>query len=199
MAIKRLVIDGFGQVELNNVAFRRDGRIEAQCAPYVGTKESPADFAGKKVENGMIVVVNKALNRIELPSSANAELPHALVYSTEHMYDERARALKNFALNSVKDFFPRVGYFAKGDCWTSNTICYDDTDIDDSEDTEVNEAVLAVLDAWETTPVYGCPDACGAIKVSTTKPNSGLILKVVKSYTMPDGTYGAKFQVIACD
>ena len=28
----RMVIDGYGQVELNNVAFRRDGRIEAQCA-----------------------------------------------------------------------------------------------------------------------------------------------------------------------
>ena len=32
MAIKRMVIDGYGQVELNQVAFRRDGRIEAQCA-----------------------------------------------------------------------------------------------------------------------------------------------------------------------
>ena len=29
----RLAISGFGQVELNNAAFRRDGRIEAQCAP----------------------------------------------------------------------------------------------------------------------------------------------------------------------
>lgn len=33
MATKRFIIDGFGQVELNNVAFRRDGRIETQCAP----------------------------------------------------------------------------------------------------------------------------------------------------------------------
>ena len=33
MANKRYVIDGYGQVELNNCAFRRDGRIEAQCAP----------------------------------------------------------------------------------------------------------------------------------------------------------------------
>ena len=28
----RLSKTGYGQVELNNVAFRRDGRIEAQCA-----------------------------------------------------------------------------------------------------------------------------------------------------------------------
>ena len=30
MADKRLVIDGFGQIELNQVSFRRDGRVEAQ-------------------------------------------------------------------------------------------------------------------------------------------------------------------------
>ena len=32
MAFKRFTIDGYGQLELNNVAFRRDGRVEAQCA-----------------------------------------------------------------------------------------------------------------------------------------------------------------------
>ena len=52
MAIKRLTIDGFGQVELNNVAFRRDGRIEAQCAP------DTTDFATAKVENGMLLAVD---------------------------------------------------------------------------------------------------------------------------------------------
>jgi len=29
MALVRLVIDGYGQVELNQVAFRRDGRVAA--------------------------------------------------------------------------------------------------------------------------------------------------------------------------
>ena len=42
MAQKRLVIDGYGQLELNNVAFRRDGRIEAQCAL------STADFTDER-------------------------------------------------------------------------------------------------------------------------------------------------------
>ena len=31
MATKRFTIEGYGQIELNNVAFRRDGRIETQC------------------------------------------------------------------------------------------------------------------------------------------------------------------------
>ena len=48
MAIKRMVIDGYGQVELNQVAFRRDGRIEAQCAL------DPTDFAKVSSENGML-------------------------------------------------------------------------------------------------------------------------------------------------
>lgn len=34
MALKRFTIDGYGQIELNQCAFRRDGRIEAQCALY---------------------------------------------------------------------------------------------------------------------------------------------------------------------
>ena len=36
-----MLIDGFGQIELNQVAFRRDGRIEAQCAL------NPVDFEKK--------------------------------------------------------------------------------------------------------------------------------------------------------
>ncbi len=47
MALARLVIDGYGQCELNNAAFRRDGRIEAQCAL------DETDFADVPAENGM--------------------------------------------------------------------------------------------------------------------------------------------------
>ena len=61
MATKRLVIDGFGQVGLNNVAFRRDGRIVAQCAP------DATDFASIPVENGMILAVDEANRTVKLP------------------------------------------------------------------------------------------------------------------------------------
>ena len=47
MASTRLVIDGYGQIELNNVAFRRDGRIVAQCAL------DTVAFASVKAENGI--------------------------------------------------------------------------------------------------------------------------------------------------
>ena len=71
MATQRLVIDGYGQVELNNVAFRRDGRIEAQCAP------DPTDFESIPVENGMILAVDAANRVVKLP--VNDSLPLALV------------------------------------------------------------------------------------------------------------------------
>ena len=57
MALKRFICDGYGQLELNQVAFRRDGRIEAQCAL------SPVDFEKVPAENGMLLAVDN-INRI---------------------------------------------------------------------------------------------------------------------------------------
>ena len=48
MATKRLVISGYGQVELNNVAFRRDGRIEAQCQWAGSRSERESDGQGTR-------------------------------------------------------------------------------------------------------------------------------------------------------
>ena len=53
MALKRLVIDGYGQLEMNQVAYRRDGRIEAQCAL------DATDFKDVPAENGMLLAVDK--------------------------------------------------------------------------------------------------------------------------------------------
>ena len=59
----RMIIDGYGQVELNNVAFRRDGRIEAQCKP------DETDFSQAVVENGMLLAVdNVARTRRGMPA-----------------------------------------------------------------------------------------------------------------------------------
>lgn len=159
----RLVIDGFGQLELNQVAFRRDGRVEAQCEWGV---------PGKKCENGMIVSVDKEHNKIVAPT---ATLPLAIVYSAEHMYDERHNgSLKEFYLGvDGGDFLPRVGYLSVGDIFTTNTI------LDD-----VNLGTVCGVDATEF-----CLGAAG---------NTGTLkAKCVKVYTMPDGTPGYKFQVTA--
>ena len=112
----RLTIDGYGQVELNNVAFRRDGRIEAQCAL------STADFSPSvPAENGMILRVKKAEHEICFADASAPNQLYALHYSSEHMYDERKPGLKNFRL-VPGEFYPRVGYLAAGDLWTTNCV-----------------------------------------------------------------------------
>ena len=182
MATKRLVIDGFGQVELNNVAFRRDGRIVAQCAP------DTTDFASVPVENGMILAVDEANRTVKF--ATDNSLPLALVYSTEHMYDERTPGLKSFKLNGSNDFLPRLGYPAVGDKWHTNTICYSDTEY------STEELLITALKAYKTAAVYGKADATGAVCLTSTAPTAGLKLKVVEYGTMPDGQKGVKLQVL---
>ena len=68
MAFKRLPIDGYGQLELNNAAFRRDGRIEAQCA-------LSSDFSAKvPAENGMILAVDKGHKTVGFIKDENYQL-----------------------------------------------------------------------------------------------------------------------------
>lgn len=181
---KRLTIDGYGQLELNQVAFRRDGRIEAQCAL------DATDFASIPAENGMLLAVDRVNRVVKLPVSAVAAvMPIALNYTTEHMYDERANALKDFKLERGT-FLPRLGFLSVGDLFTTNCVGYDDGDF-------ANDAALeTALDAIASTPLYGGICDAGVINIDTTKPSAGPVLKVVEKTTMPDGTLGIKFQVL---
>ena len=184
MSFKRMTIDGFGQLELNNVAFRRDGRVEAQCAL------DATDFANVPAENGMLLAVDRVNRTVGF--ATDASLPIALNYTAEHMYDERANALKDFSL-PLGSFYPRLGYLSIGDLFTTNCIGYDDGNGGFADDTALDTALKAIA----TTPVYGGISAEGAIKVGTTKPQAGPVLKVVEYTTMPDGTKGIKFQVLS--
>lgn len=183
MAIKRFTIDGYGQIELNQVAFRRDGRIEAQCAL------DATDFASLPAENGMLLAVDRVNRTIKLPE-ASSDLPIALNYTTEHMYDERANALKDFKLDRGT-FLPRMGYLSVGDKWTSNTLSYDNSEFSD------DDALKTALAAYKTTPVYGGQDATfGCVLVSAAKPAEGPVLQVVEYTTMPDGQPAVMLQCI---
>ena len=183
MALQRLVIDGFGQLELNNAAFRRDGRVEAQC------ELDETDFASVPAENGMLLAVDKVNKTIKF--ATDASLPIAINYSAEHMYDDRANGLKDFSLKRG-EFYPRVGYLAVGDLYTTNCICYDPTEFDD------DDAFIEAAEDVKTTALYGGISANGAIAVSATKPQVGPVLAVTKATTMPDGTFAVQFQVYEC-
>lgn len=191
MAIKRLVIDGYGQIEINNCAFRRDGRIEAQCKPYAGTEAAPGDFYTDVVENGMLLMVD-TVNRLLRKPDATLTYPVALNYSTEHIYDERTPGLKNFYAKGTGDFLPRLGYLSVGDKFTENCISYDNTEWAD------DNAFKTAMGNVATTPIYAGVCADGSLLVSATKPTVGPVLRVIKKTTMPDGQFGLKFQVYEC-
>lgn len=181
MAFKRFVIDGYGQLELNNVAFRRDGRVEAQCAL------DDTDFASVPAENGMLLAVDRINRKVKFPKSAViATCPVALNYTAEHMYDERANALKDFKLEKGS-FYPRLGYLSVGDLFTTNCFGYDAAFADD-------DAVKAV--DLSSTAVYGGISDEGAILLVKSAPSDGPVLKVVEKTTMPDGQFAFKFQVL---
>lgn len=178
MAFTRFVIDGYGQLELNNVAFRRDGRVEAQCAL------DATDFADVPAENGMLLAVDRVNRKVKF--AEDDSLPIALNYTAEHMYDERANSLKDFKLE-IGTFYPRLGYLAVGDLFTTNCFGYDAAFADD-------DAVKAV--DLTTTDVFGGISEEGAILLVKTAPEEGPVLKAVEKTTMPDGQFAFKFQVL---
>lgn len=179
MAFTRLAIDGNGQIELNNVAFRRDGRIEAQCKLSVAA------------ENGMILAVDTAKREVRLPKAEGEDCPLAVVYTSEHIYSNKEVGLKNFI--NKKDSYPRMGYPAIHDIWTTNTIGYDS-----SEFTSNDKVVEAIKNAGKKA-LYGKVGAEGVVTLTATKPTSGLCFKVATGMgagSMPDGQVGVKLEVI---
>ena len=190
MALTRMEIDGYGQLELNNCAFRRDGRIEAQVAV------SSAGFSkNAPMENGMILAIDKA-NSVAKKATGKT-LPVALNYTAEHMYDERKDGLKDFSTAPTDDFLPRFGYLSVGETFTTNCVCFDiDASATDAEYSS-EDAALSAVASYKTSTLYGTDCSMGAILVTAQSSKiQNVKLKVVKDTTMPDGQKGIKFQVI---
>ena len=190
----RMTIDGFGQVELNNVAFRRDGRIEAQCA-----LDTAAFTENVPCENGMVLRVKKAEHKITFADASAENQLYALNYTTEHMYDERRPGLKNFSLSAQKnakgqDFYPRVGYLAAGDLWTTN--CVDFGDYAASSNNEEGR-MAAVVSALASGDVFAAVGTQGAVVLGSAAPSVGPVIQVIKKTTMPDGTDAFQLQVLS--
>ena len=191
MALDLLGKTGFGQLELNQVAFRRDGRIEAQC------KLDSTEFESAPAENGMLLAVNNITRTVTKADTDDIGInPIGLHYSTEHMYDDRASALKDFALE-LGSFLPRIGYLSVGDKFTTNLVGIDDDDTTGYASETVLTTALAAA-TLATTPVYGGvhDDAPGIITLSKATFATGPLFKVTKLTTMPDGQKAVQLQVL---
>ena len=189
MAIVKLAKDGYGQVELNNAAFRRDGRIEAQCA--LDTTDFPAD-GSVVAENGMLLAVDRVTRTVKLATATLAATQLiGLNYSAEHLYHPVHRGLKDFALTS-KDFLPRIGYFAAGDKFTTNTLCFDNGTYADLD------AIKDELEASEPAMIYAgiASDGSGYWQAVASKPQAGPVGQIIEVTTMPDGQPAVKIQVL---
>lgn len=163
---------GYGQIELNQCAFRRDGRIEAQC------KIEGADY----VENGMILAIDNTKHEVRYPAAG--DYMFGLNYTSEHMYDERLVGGLKYYKTDKDSFLPRLGYLAVGDKFTTNTVVYDDA-------ADITTMVYGYVKAGDN----------GYIRLSATKPNDAIegapLLRVIDAKaTMPNGAPAVKFQCI---
>ena len=162
---------GYGQIELNQCAFRRDGRIEAQC------KIEGADY----VENGMILAIDNTKREVRYPAAG--DYMFGLNYTSEHMYDERLVGGLKYYKTDKDSFLPRLGYLAVGDKFTTNTVVYDAADI--------TTMVYGYVKAGDN----------GYIRLSATEPDDTIagapLLRVIDAKaTMPNGAPAVKFQCI---
>ena len=164
---------GYGQIELNQCAFRRDGRIEAQCKIADGI-----DF----IENGGIFAIDNVKHEVGYPAAGSYMF--GLNYTSEHMYDERLAGGLKYYKTDKDSFLPRLGYLAVGDKFTTNTVIYD--------------SALTITNA-----VYGYVKAGdnAYIRLSATKPTDAIdgapLLRVIDAKaTMPNGAPAVKFQCI---
>ena len=163
---------GYGQIELNQCAFRRDGRIEAQC------KIEGADY----VENGMILAIDNTKHEVRYPAAG--DYMFGLNYTSEHMYDERLVGGLKYYKTDKDSFLPRLGYLAVGDKFTTNTVIYDDA-------ANITTMVYGYVKAGDN----------GYIRLSATKPEDAIagapLLRVIDAKaTMPNGAPAVKFQCI---
>ena len=163
---------GYGQIELNQCAFRRDGRIEAQC------KIEGADY----VENGMILAIDNTKHEVRYPAAS--DYMFGLNYTSEHMYDERLVGGLKYYKTDKDSFLPRLGYLAVGDKFTTNTVVYDET-------LTITNAVYGYVKAGDN----------GYIRLSATEPDDAIagapLLRVIDAKaTMPNGAPAVKFQCI---
>ena len=168
---KLIKANEYGQLELNQVAFRRDGRIIAQYAL------GDIDVA----ENGMLLAIDHVNKTVNKPAKADDNANVALNYTTEHMYDERlANGLKHFKLEKGT-FLPRLGLLATGDRFTTNTVEYEGA---------LNDLKAAVKGGT----IYGHVSTTGYITVDNKK--EGALLQAIEFTTMPDGSDAIKFVVL---
>ena len=180
---------GYGQVEPNHLSGIVTGQIYAQLPAHVkGTAQGSADSI-TQLEQGQFAKYDYAAGEVNF----TGEGEFMLVYNEEKLYDERKQSHKDFVYKT-EDFtdkllYPRLIRTYVGDIFTTNTIGVKNT-------SDTAEVGTVELDVGNYLQVTASGDNAGflAKATGTGMPASGMVWKVVKVYTMPDGQPGVKIQ-----
>ena len=169
MSIKRMSHSVYGVVETNRM--NRDN-VESHCIV------DKTDFPNG-VENGTLVAVDKPNGKLKKTGSLIG-----MVLGSERIYDQYHAGLKNF-VNKAGEA-ASVFYMEKGNTFTTNTICYDDTTYTSEED------LVSALKNVPGTPLYGKRDAASGV-IQIVAESDEAPFTVVKYTTLPDGQPAVKF------
>ncbi len=158
---------GYGVVEDNHLSAKRSGHVYGQL---------PAAAAITQLENGQYVKYDYAAGECNFTGEGR----FMMVYNEEKLYDERHQMHRDYVMKP-DDFYdgkmyPRVIAIEVGDIYTTNCV----KDGTYSVGNKLAVGADGILDILSGSATTGQP-----------------VLKVVKEYTMPDGTPGLKLQCIA--
>ena len=174
MKLKRI---GFGQVEPNHLSAQGNRQIYAQlpCASDIEVLEN-GQFAKYDYANG------------EVNFDADSDLEYLLVLNEVKVYDERD-TYKDFAMIKENylngEMYPRLFRTQVGDIYTTN--CIGVANNDKRATVTYNEEIGVGTDLTV--------NANGYLEIADSDAE-GMIWRVVKVYTMPDGQDGVKIQRI---
>lgn len=188
MAAITLTRKGYGQVEPNHLSGIVTGQIYAQLPAHVNSAAAgqPSN-AITQLEQGQFAKYDYAAGEVNFTGDGE----WLLVYNEEKLYDERKQSHKHFVYK-VDDFtdgkiYPRLIKTNIGDIYTTNTF--------EANTSDTAETVGVSLDVGYYLEI-GSTGFLTPASTPTTKPASGMVWKVVKIYTMPDGQRGVKVQRI---
>ena len=175
---------GFGQVEPNHLSAKRNGKIYAQL---------PAASHIEVLENGMFAKYDYEANEVNFTGDGEwmLVLNEVKLYDADWRYQNivgkksTSGVYSGYAMKKG-DFMdgvmvPRLFKTDIGDIFTTNCI----KGTESAEGTEVNLGAYLVVGKDGYLAVSEAPQV---------EDLSGMVWKVVKVYTMPDGQEGVKLQ-----
>jgi len=171
--------DKYGVIHTTNINAVRTGKMKAQYSL------NATDFATKKAENGMLLVVDNFAKEVKLPTDHSTTGIYVLA---SEIKDYEGKGEASYAVD-IDGFKPRMLALEVDDEYETNCVEWDDG-------TYATFALLVA--AIGVAAVYGETNASGNVRiVATATAGATTELKAIEQVTLPNGELGIKFAVNA--